>query len=377
MSRARSYTLKGSYGVFRGTKIYYTGFAARPKFLPESGYGFAGLKHLLELLKKRLKKFTLTIVADEKSLLKKSGSTYKVRLSAKAITKMKSQRFVHNREVQLRLGQQTLHELFPSIFKKAHFHSYQKGMFAEILSADFDPRLLDISDKQALTRAMTKDFGGATAVDISEAYKQSRDTQLIGLEKLILQFEKELNKSHAESWWQTYFSTRILFFQDSYIQKLEKQNVSIVNTKFPDFMVVTSDGYIDVIEIKTPETVLLNEDKSRSNFYWAPEISKAISQVENYIDSITKHSDAIRNKLRDVHSIDFRIIKPRGIVIAGKAETFGSNIKKGDDFRLLNEALKNVEIVPYDELAQRLRNTKTSLEKLTEAMTAKKSRKRP
>ena len=99
----------------------------------------------------------------------------------------------------------------------------------------------------------------------------------------------------------------------------------------------------------------------------ASEIAKAISQVENYIDRVTKHSDAIRTKLRDDHNIDLRIIKPRGIVIAGRAAEFGGKPKRADDFRLLNEGLKNVEIVPYDELSQRLKNTIVSIEQLAGA----------
>jgi hypothetical protein len=207
----------------------------------------------------------------------------------------------------------------------------------------------------------------AATLDIPTAYGTIKDAQLIYLKRLVAEFDAEIAKGHDEAWWQTYFAKNILYFQDNYIRQLSKLNVMVVGTQYPDFSVVTSDEYLDILEIKKPGTDLLKEDASRHNFYWSTEIAKAISQVENYIDSVTKHSDSIRAKIRDDEGIDLRIIKPRGIIIAGTSSVFGGKPKMGDDFRRLNECLKNIEIIPFDELSQRVKNTIESIERLAKA----------
>jgi antiviral defense system Shedu protein SduA len=374
MARPRAYKLKGSYGEFNGSKVYFLGFDRQPGFLPASGRGFAGLKHMLEQLKAKLKKFSLTFTPTEDSI-KEDGKGFKVRLAVKTVRKFGQKRWNESRELNLRLAQQSLAEVFPERFHAtAPVRTYQRGMFAEILSPSLDTRMVAPEDRAAITKFVTEAVGSQTAVlDIPTAYKTTRDVQLLYLERLVQQFDREVAAGHDEAWWQKYFSQSILFFQDNYIRKIEKLNVIVAGTQFPDFLVITSDGYLDILEIKKPDTGLLREDSSRHNFYWAPEIAKAISQVENYIDRVTKHSDAIRTRLRDDHNIDLRIIKPRGIIIAGQAAEFGGKPKRADDFRLLNEGLKNVEIVPYDELSQRLKNTIVSIQQL--AGVQKQSRK--
>src|SRR5690606_36531712 len=105
--------------------------------------------------------------------------------------------------------------------------------------------------------------------------------------------------------------------QQGYIKALEKLNISIGDTKLPDFALVTHDMYLDVLEIKKPNTNLLKEDTSRNNFYWDTEMSKAVSQTENYLEKIGSQRDAIRSFLKDTHKLDMQVLKPRGLIRAG------------------------------------------------------------
>lgn len=354
------------YGALRGTKIYYTGFPTRPTLLAKKGGGFSGLKHILEIIGAKFPKYKFIITAKATPKYQKKKRTHHLIIPLAPLRGIYSKKILRTRDVLTRIGQEILHDNFPTKFPKPPKIIYRPGALAEIFTPDFDPRLLNTADRAALTRLFKMER--ANTIDIGTAYKASRDSQLIYLDSLIAEFEREIAAEHLEGWWQTYFNSRILFFQDSYIRVIDRLNVSIGTTRYPDFLVVSSDGYLDIIEIKTPDTELLREDKSRGNFYWGTEVAKAITQVENYIEKLTKFSDAIRNELRDKQGIDFQIVKPRGIVIVGTTAGFGSNQKKADDFRLLNNGLKNLEIVPFDELAQRLRNTRTSLQKLSTAM---------
>lgn len=366
MARPNAYKLEGSFGDLNETKVYYFGFKKRPGFLPKTGRGFGGLKHLLILLRAKFKKFTLTFTVSDDSITK-SGNVFKIRMSASSVKRLGQRRWDGNTELNLRLGSQLLSEAFPKYFNAGQsFHPYKKGMFADVLGDDaFDPRALTQDDRVAMTKIVT---GGtvskASALDVSAAYESAKDVQLLYLKRLVQEVDAEIANGHDESWWQSYFSKNILYFQSNYIQRLEKMNIVVAGTQFPDFAVITSDGYLDIIEIKKPGTSLLKEDTSRHNFYWSADMAKAISQVENYIDNITKIGDSICTKLHNERGIDLKIIKPRGIVIAGKSSDFSGKSKMADDFRRLNEGLKNVKIVPYDELSQGLKNTIVSIEQL-------------
>jgi hypothetical protein len=377
MARPKVYKLKGSFGEFDGAKIYYLGFDKQPSFLPKSGRGFGGLKLILQRLKGKFKKFTLTITQDIDSVTK-VGNSYKIRLSAKAIKRLGQRRWDGNTEMNARLGGQLLAEAFPKYFDSGiTFFTYKKGMFSDVLNdSAFDPRSLSQADRAAITKLITgQTLNEAQALDVSAAYESSKDVQLLYLKRLVTEVDAEIANGHDESWWQTYFSQNILFFQNNYIKRLPKMNIVVAGTQFPDFAVVTSDGYLDIIEIKRPGTTLLKEDTSRHNFYWSQDIAKAISQVENYIDNIVKMSDAICVKLHNEQGIDLKIIKPRGIIIAGKSSDFSGSSKKADDFRRLNEGLKNVRVLPYDELSQNLKNTIVSIEHLSQASELKPTKK--
>jgi hypothetical protein len=377
MARPRVYKLTGASGALKNYKIYYTGFSEQPKFLGKTGRGFSGLKHMIELLQKSLRNFTLTITPAEDSISRKDKSLA-VRVSAKTIRRLGQKGWTAKRDLNLRLVADLLSETFPDKFPSGQaMVPYRRGMFADFLKPGFDARLLSVEDRKALTELATGQILSGTKIglDTSSAYKVARDVQLLYMRNMVADFEKSTAANHEESWWQTYFDRNILFFQSSYVTRLEKMNIDVAGTRFPDFMVLTADGYLDIIEIKKPATDLLKEDTSRHNYYWSVEIAKAISQVENYIDSVTKHADALRSALRDKHGIDLQIIKPRGIVVAGlRAEQFSSNIKKAGDFRRLNEGLKNVQILPYDELSSNMRNTIVAIEKLAGASADKKSK---
>jgi Shedu protein SduA, C-terminal len=143
-------------------------------------------------------------------------------------------------------------------------------------------------------------------------------------------------------------------------------NIAIGTTKFPDFSLVTHDNYLDILEIKKPSTEILKHDASRGNYFFDTEISKAVVQVENYIANVTTFAADVRSYILDNHKIDLKVVRPRGIILAGDARTF-SEQKQKDDFRLLSQGVKNLSIVTYDELLTRLKNYIEVLEEFTHA----------
>ncbi len=364
----RSYIIKNKfYGKrFIGREVYYQGFKRKPDFLKPKGQGFPGGKHLLETLESKLKNVRL-ILTPAKDHIVKVGKRRDVYISEKTLKRFNSIVRQKDRETKLDAMSIVLAAVFADTFGKTdRVETYRRGMFTRVLNDDFDPRFLSMEDVRAVTKFAAKLAADPHVVGFDErdAVRRKRNVQLIYLKKLIGEFEMRLTKNIGENDWQAYFSEKILYFQDSYIRKIEKPNIAVVTTQFPDFGVITADDYLDLIEIKTPNTPLLNEDTSHNSFYWSADIAKAIAQTESYIESVTGRKADIIVQIEKLTGLKLKIVKPRGIIIAGSTSQFAGSADKRDYFRMLNEGLKNVEVIPYDDLSRRLRNTVTSIEKL-------------
>jgi len=135
---------------------------------------------------------------------------------------------------------------------------------------------------------------------------------------------------------------------NTYAAVIEKQSIAI-GGKYPDFMLVDAYGYVDIYEIKKPDTDLLKYDEGRDNYYWSAEVSRAVSQTEKYIDEVNKNRLDIADKVRRKYKTEVNLIRPRGFIVVGKRKQLANRSMK-DDFRILNDSLKNIDIIFFDDL---------------------------
>lgn len=337
-----------SYGNnLKGIKIYYEG--KKPKGLKADGSISFG-KNILELLKKNFSRFQWIITENTDEIVETYGIT-RVRTSIKTIQKMYQQSYDRGRDIKEDIIKKTFSAIYPKKFKYAHAAKYKPGNLALILKENI---LNDLSsdDKDALNKFLPEYIAkeSVSAVNILKA-----TTQIKTLKEIADELKTEIKGSRSESWWQSYIHKNILIIQQGYIHAIDKMNISIGTTKFPDFSLITHDGFLDILEIKKPQTELIKEDKSRSNFYWDSEIARAIIQVENYIENISRHSDTVRSYIKDTFKIELKVVRPRGIILAGDSSKYSAQ-KQKDDFRLLSQATKNITFLTYDELVTRLEN---------------------
>lgn len=234
--------------------------------------------------------------------------------------------------------------------------AYEQGLFAGILTDTFLATRLSKEDRKAFADFIPKFVASGVAASDSTSANFIAGLELKALQNLAKDLEKRIQNDRSESTWQAYLRQHITLIQQGYIELVPKANIDVVGAAYPDFLLVTYDGYLDILEIKTPFTRLLLEDKSHNNYYWSTEISKAIAQVENYIHAVVEIGDKIRNRVKDKFGIELRVIKPRGIIFAGNSAEFGGDKLIQDDFRILTEGLKNISVVTYDELLIRLQN---------------------
>jgi len=347
-----------SYGnLLKGTKIYYEG--ARPKTLRDDGSIKFG-KNILELLKAKYKRFRW-IITKETNGVKLVNGIYEIRTGQKALSKMNSLSFSRTRDIKTDIVKETFTQIYANMkFDTATIDAYRPGTVALLLKGKIHKKL-NSEDKDALN-VFLPEYISKESVSTVNLLKAS--TQIQTLQDLAKNIRDEMKGDRSESWWQKYIHKNILFIQQGYIQALQKMNISIGNTKFPDFSLITHDGFLDIFEIKKPSTTLIKPDNSRGNYYWDTELSKAIIQVENYIENISKNAESVRGYIKDNYKIDMKVVRPRGIILAGDASSLKEQ-KEKDDFRLLTLASKNITFVTYDELATRLENYISVLQKHT------------
>jgi len=117
---------------------------------------------------------------------------------------------------------------------------------------------------------------------------------------------------------------------------------------------------VALIEIKTPCTALVG-NAYRQTFSMSDELSGAVGQILNYKHSIQKHYIGLiaENK----NSEPFEVINPKSLLIVGCLTQQFENAKdKLDAFELYRQNLKDVTIVTYDELIEKVKILKYLLE---------------
>jgi hypothetical protein len=112
-----------------------------------------------------------------------------------------------------------------------------------------------------------------------------------------------------------------------------------------DFMLRrTTDGYLEVIEIKTPlnGAPLFQLDKSHNSYYASSVLSKVIGQVEKYIEEL----DASRNAI--VASDGEDTAKIRAKIVIGRT----GDAEQVKALRRFNSHLHRIEIITFDQLVR-------------------------
>lgn len=344
-------------------KIKLHGFERLPVGMYSSGFGFtnAGSWLLSELGREFGSKLRLTLSATRPNDIKKTGSTVQVTLNHNSLKSANNvvRNIKRERNDEIRsVIEAFLAANFPKHFDPADqsILDYRPGKIAELLD---DKEVLDNlneDDKNAIRSIFPSvigemEFTLRSAKKVKIVAEGLKKTQEVYLAKVIAEFEKKLKGRSSEESWQKFLRTHILTLLNTYAAVIEKQSVDL-DGKYPDFMLIDAYGYLDVYEIKKPQTVVLNYDKSRNNYYWSVEVARAISQTEKYLGCIQQYQLDLEHKLRK-QEIDAHIVRPRGFVIVGKR----SDLKNDDmlhDFRVLNDALKNLDLIFYDDLLTNL-----------------------
>lgn len=313
---------KGYGQRWQDFKIHYVG--ERPKLIRDDG-AFSSGKSLLEALAMKFRNFEL-ILTPEESRIKGNASAPQVCVALPELQKMNAGLFTQKKYVTQQAVSHLLSSLFPKDFAECQAP----------LSATAPPPA--VTRKRPVPRKLKGRFN------------------LKALRRLVREMKKRIETHKSEGTWRKLLRENILSIQRGYIELIPKADLGLSGASYPGFFLITSDGYVDIPEIKTPFTELLSYDEDSQTHVWSVEIAGAVARVENHLQSVSKLGNELRKKVKDCCGIELPVIKPRGIIFAGNSAQFKGNRPAREDFELLNAASQNVNVVTYDELLTRLRN---------------------
>ena len=234
------------------------------------------------------------------------------------------------------------------ILKKMFLSSLNKNM-AKNFSTD-ELRQIEIFYNEVLDKNQVKtEFINKNIIKIRE----------VSINRVINEFQLNLQKSTTETIWQRFFEKNIFIFDSRYIDFIPKFNLKSGRTSEPDFIVYDIYGFADIYEIKKADKKVLRFDKDHDNYYWSDEVAKSIAQLEKYIFQASENRFSIEASLKEKKGQDIKIIRPRGVLVIGSRNEF-TNPQMESDFSILRSSHKNIEIILYDELLSSLKNLQNS-----------------
>lgn len=179
-----------------------------------------------------------------------------------------------------------------------------------------------------------------------------------------LELMLEDSMSYSEKEWQRRIYEIICVLYPKYIARFREIEVGTDgrHMKTPDFMLVDSAGFVDILEIKKPDGIkVVSTTEYRNNYVASRDLEGAIVQIEKYIYILNHEGEArvkkIQDKVRNHLPSNFRlkVVNPQGILLLGRSNNLTD--EQLFDFEIIKRQHKNiVDIMTYDDLLKRFRN---------------------
>lgn len=271
-----------------------------------------------------------------------------------------------NWDIQNGMSKETFIELIKKFPKTAELDKYAHHRIANILK-DYFPEC----DKYE--EIFNKYIAGSKSLflkndsnSISEYNLQIELEQFTvayqDLQRMLCEYE-----TISEKQWQARIHNTLQLLYPKYIccaREIKFHGIG-KHDKQPDFLLVDANGFVDVLEIKKADITVLT--KYRNNYVASREVSGAIQQIEKYIyclNSSDKAKNDVSSKLTPIlpSGVEVQVVNPQGVLILGRSNEFGK--QQQQDFELIKRQYKHVaDIITYDNLAMRLKNIISSLER--------------
>ena len=163
------------------------------------------------------------------------------------------------------------------------------------------------------------------------------------------EFKSALDGNGDERFWQKFLKANSWIFGTSCVELLSERRLDIhYQTDFP---VRIEGGFMDIIEIKTPQlpfwALAAGEPYRYRGKFLIPhtELQGAIAQTTKYIVQAEKQLDSAEYIKNHGGVLP---LKPRGLIIHRRSN--GWTAEEWEAFRLLNDELHTVQVITFDHL---------------------------
>lgn len=248
-------------------------------------------------------------------------------------------------------------EIFP---KSTELRKYSNARISHILKEYVDMKRDFVSDYNSYMSKKSVANSARSSLSASFAEYEIMKYQIV-LNRLKDMLKNE--KGYSESDWQNEIIDVLILIYPKYITVFKEV---IVYDDYDskerrlDYMLVDSNGNVDVVEIKKPNSnALISTRTYRDNYVPVRELSGTIMQVEKYLFHLNKSGRQGELKLTDKYKdllpdgFKINITNPNAILILGREEDLG--IEQLRDLEVIKRKYKNVmDIVTYDDLIRRL-----------------------
>ncbi|QYK63359.1 Shedu immune nuclease family protein [Paenibacillus sp. S25] len=248
-------------------------------------------------------------------------------------------------------------EIFP---KSTELRKYSNARISHILKEYVDMKRDFVSDYNSYMSKKSVANSARSSLSASFAEYEIMKYRIV-LNRLKDMLKNE--KGYSESDWQNEIIDVLILIYPKYITVFKEV---IVYDDYDskerrlDYMLVDSNGNVDVVEIKKPNSnALISTRTYRDNYVPVRELSGTIMQVEKYLFHLNKSGRQGELKLTDKYKdllpdgFKINITNPNAILILGREEDLG--IEQLRDLEVIKRKYKNVmDIVTYDDLIRRL-----------------------
>ncbi len=258
----------------------------------------------------------------------------------------------------------------PTQNPKAGRHPYRK-LFTAVAQGQEE---LSEEDQNAVIRALSSHAASIAEVQPEKLAKLRGDIELVTLEALIKRYEEMLGEKLVEGRWQAFFNENPFILNMAFgypVIKVRDQasvggrKLSGDGEKITDFLVKNSlTNNTAIFEIKTPQTAILNKTPFREGVFTpSADLSGSINQALDQKYHFQKQVAQIKDNTR---LYDLESYAVHCCLVIGKTPE-GDDKKKS--FELFRRNSKDVEVVTFDELLEKLKQLSVFLRATEEPAT--------
>jgi hypothetical protein len=213
-------------------------------------------------------------------------------------------------------------------------------------------------DRVGILTAISKNAVDIAKRDPKEFVQLQKDIELVSLDQLIDAFQVRLRQNSGESAWQKLlelnpFILSMLFGQPIVVLQSSAsvggQTITGGGTKIADFLTknpLTQNAAI--VELKKPNTPLIGQEYRSNVFAPSQELMGSIVQVLDQRLKLVTDVAGIRYRSK---STDLEVFAVECVVVAGRIPIEEA---KRSSFEIMRSQMKDIRIVTFDELLERL-----------------------